>query len=142
MHLNVIVFRKGSLSTNSINESISCDHFEIKSSLYQRCNWNPSLCCVAQIQFVAFFDGKNKIITTANVNTVKREKNHSFWYKKRKSSSFGRTMSPAFLFQFWGKRWCFKCQFFLTGSLYHFLILCICCILKLIENFHIFLYVY
>ena len=83
MHLNVIVFRKGSLSTNSINESISCDHFEIKSSLYQRCNWNPSLCCVAQIQFVAFFDGKNKIITTANVDTVKRgEKNIPFDIKK------------------------------------------------------------
>ena len=41
------------------------------------------MCCVAQIQFVAFFDGKNKIITTANVDTVKRgEKNIPFDIKK------------------------------------------------------------
>jgi hypothetical protein len=58
------------------------------------------LCCVAQIQFVAFFDGKNKIVTTANVETKYKEKNISDFKEKMKSSSFGGTMSLALLFQF------------------------------------------
>jgi hypothetical protein len=108
MHLNVIVFRKGSLSTNCINESISCDHFEIKSSLYQRCNWNPSFCCVAQIQFVAFFDGKNKIITTANVDTVKREK-YIFLLIKKEVKLLWRNNEPSIPISILGKDDVFKC---------------------------------
>ena len=71
------------------------------------------MCCVAQIQFVAFFDGKNKIVTTANVETKYKEKNISDFKEKMKSSSFGGTMSPAFLFQFWAKMMFLNVRFFL-----------------------------